>query len=74
MLLQWNAVPGNLGYLIRCSKDLPVREWSQLKRAGKPKLDLQDMVIGTTYVFQVATAGGDTGQSPWSPEVIRTAA
>ena len=74
MTVQWNAVSGNQGYLIRCAKDTPVRDWSQLKRSSKPKLDLQDLEVGTTYVFQVSTAGGDTGQSPWSPEVMRTAA
>jgi hypothetical protein len=74
MTLQWDSVPSNQGYLIRCAKDGPTREWSQLKRSSKPKLDLQDLEIGTTYVFQVATAGGDGGQSPWSPEVKRSAA
>jgi hypothetical protein len=74
MTVLWDAVAGNEGYLVRCSKDVTPRDWSQLKRNTKPRLELEHLDIGTTYVFQVAAAGGDTGQSPWSPEVKRTAA
>ncbi len=74
MSVLWDAVAGNSGYLAQCSKDVTPREWSQLKRVTKPRLDLENLEIGTTYVFQLATAGGDAGQSPWSPEVKRAAA
>lgn len=74
MTLLWEAVPGNKGYLIRCTKDVTPRDWQQLKRTSKSRLGLSGLDIGSTYIFQVAAAGGDTGQSPWTPEVSRTAA
>jgi hypothetical protein len=74
MLLRWDSVPGNEGYLLRWSPDQTPRQWVNLNRCGRPKQFLEELTIGYTYIFQVATAGGSGGQSAWSPEVQRTAA
>jgi hypothetical protein len=72
MLIQWDIVEGNDGYLIRSSPDTLPRDWTT-RRQSKRRLALTDLDLGTAYVFQIATAGGEGGQGPWSPEVRRTA-
>jgi len=44
-----------------------------LANTTKPRAQ-KELVVGETYVFRVAASGGSTGQSYWSPEVIRGAA
>ena len=72
--LRWPAVRGGEGYIVRCSLDLPVREWSNLKRCSKNRLLVPGLEVGKAYVFQAATAGGATGQSDWGPEAKRVCA
>lgn len=74
MKLRWDPVPRSRGYLVQCSEDVQPREWSQVKNSGKASLELQNMEVGKTYVFRIATSGGSSGQSDWSPEVKRGAA
>jgi hypothetical protein len=38
----------------------------------RPRLELTDLELGATYLFQIATAGGIGGQSYGSPELRRT--
>lgn len=74
MHLKWDPVPYADGYLVQCSEDVTPRQWGLNKTLTKAKLLLDDMFLGKTYVFRLATVGGSSGQSPWSPEVKRGAA
>jgi hypothetical protein len=71
--LQWKATPNARGYLVQCSPDVHPREFTNLANTTKPRAQ-KELVVGETYVFRVAASGGSTGQSYWSPEVIRGAA
>jgi hypothetical protein len=74
MKMRWEAVPYARGYLVQCSEDVTPRVWSQIKNTSKTTLQLENMEVGKTYIFRLASQGGSTGQSPWSAEVIRGAA
>ena len=74
MMVTWEADPAAKGYLVQCSEDVTPRQWQVQPRVSVARMPFSDMVVGRTYVFQVAALGGATGQSPWSPEVIRAAA
>ena len=74
MKMRWDSVAYARGYLVQCSEDVQPRVWSQIKNTSKCSLQLENMEVGKTYVFRLASQGGSTGQSPWSAEVIRGAA
>jgi hypothetical protein len=74
MKIRWQPVDGARGYLVECSEDVQPRVWQQIKNTTRASLFLENMELGQTYVFRIASQGGSTGQSPWSPEVIRGAA
>jgi hypothetical protein len=74
MVVSWNADPAAKGYLVQISEDVTPRVWEVQPRVSVAKMSFSGMTVGTTYVFQAAALGGSTGQSPWSPEVIRAAA
>ncbi len=73
MKLQWKAVPYARGYIVQCSLDVMPRVFTPLANTTKPRAE-KPLVLGETYVFRVAAFGGSTGQSYFSPEVIRGAA
>ena len=74
MMLSWNADAYAKGYLLQYSEDVTPRQWQVQPRVSSAKLSLADMTLGKTYIFQAASLGGSTGQSPWCPEVSRAAA
>ena len=75
MILTWNRVPKSLSYVIQWSEAATAeRNWISLKTTTDRKLLLTETVLGMTYAFRVATIGGASGQSQWSPEVLRMAA
>lgn len=74
MLLSWNPEPKAKSYSGRVSEAVTPRNWNPLPGTTKTKLQIPNMDVGKTYVFQVAAVGGSTGQSYWSPEVVRAAA
>lgn len=76
MILNWQAVKDARNYLVQCASMVNgVRgDWQLIDVGGKPTLTLNDMTVGTAYVFRVAAGGGRSGISDWSPEVMRTAA
>jgi hypothetical protein len=71
LLVKWESVPKNQGYIYRYAKDQPERVWSDPRRVTKTRLLLTDLEVGVGYVVEVATLGGNTGQSDWSPPVAR---
>jgi hypothetical protein len=71
--LKWRPTFGARGYLVECSPDVQPRAFSTLANTTKARAE-KTLVPGETYVFRVAAFGGSTGQSNWSPEVIRGAA
>jgi hypothetical protein len=71
--LTWKAVNRARGYIVECSPDVQPRVFTQLTNTTKPRAQ-KELVVGETYVFRVAASGGSTGQSYYSPEVIRGAA
>lgn len=71
--LQWKASPHARGYLVQCSPDVQPRKFELLANTTKPRAQ-KELAVGETYVFRVAASGGSTGQSYWSPELIRGAA
>ena len=74
LLISWNVVAGSKGFLVQCSGETNPRQWKLVKRTSSRSLLVEGLEPGKTYVFQVATAGGASGQSLWSPEVIRVCA
>lgn len=76
MHLKWDVVPYSDGYAVECAEVSATgpRVWGLVKTVTKARLNLNDMPVGTTYAFRVATVGGSTGQSAWTPEVMRMAA
>ena len=74
MTMRWKGVWRARGYILQCSEDVQPREWSQIKNTSKTTVTLENMEVGKTWVFRLASQGGSTGQSPWSAEVIRGAA
>lgn len=75
MLVMWNLVAKARSYVVQCADaTTAAREWSAVKTTNDRKLRLDGMVIGRLYAFRVAAIGGATGQSDWSPEVLRMAA
>jgi hypothetical protein len=74
MMLSWDADPYAKGYVVQYSENVTPRVWKVQPRVSKAKLSFAGMTVGKTFVFQVASLGGSTGQSPWSPEVSRAAA
>lgn len=68
--LQWKPVKNARGYILECSPDVQPRAFSTLANTTKANAEKQ-LAPGETYVFRVAASGGSTGQSYWSPEVIR---
>jgi len=73
MKLQWDVVPYATGYLLECSPDVTLRQFSVLSNTRKTKAEKQ-LATGETYVFRVAASGGSTGQSYYSAEIVRGAA
>jgi hypothetical protein len=69
--LRWKPVKDARGYLVQCSPDVMPREFTQIKNTSKANLTLENLTLGETLVFRIASQGGSTGQSPWSAEVIR---
>lgn len=69
--LRWKPVKDARGYLVQCSPDVMPREFTQIKNTSKASLTLENLTLGETLVFRIASQGGSTGQSPWSAEVIR---
>ncbi len=76
MILTWDAVSGNGGYLLQ--RAIVVNgvtgPWELIEVGGKPTLTLNGMTVGVEYAFRVAAIGGSGGMSDWSTVVTRTAA
>ena len=71
--LTWSPVSRARGYVLECSPDVQPRAFTLLANTTKANAEKQ-LATGETYVFRVAASGGSTGQSYYSPEVIRGAA
>jgi hypothetical protein len=70
-ILTWAAVADARGYVVQCAEgDVPTK-WENLKGVMVAKMTLSDLVPGKTYHFRVASFGGASGQSAWSPVVSR---
>ena len=75
MLLGWNPVKHARAYMVRWSDASTMeREWSYFKPVTESKQTLKDMPLGQRLAFSVCAIGGSSGQSAWSPEVVRMAA
>jgi len=75
MILTWNRVPKSLSYVIQCADaSTAERVWTSLKITTERKLMLTHLELGKMFAFRVAAIGGASGQSAWSPEVLRMAA
>ena len=75
MILTWDMVTNARSYNLQVSPaNTAERTWTALTPSSSTYVQLDDMVIGQMYAFQVAAVGGASGQSAWSTEAIRMAA
>ncbi len=76
LTLRWFRVRGARSYSIEYAQLTPDAppEWKFAAITGKTKYVFLYLTPGQTYVFRIATIGGSTGQSDWSPPVTRMAA
>lgn len=72
MELRWEGVKGARGYLVQSSPDVMPRQFSLLQGCSMTRLLLENLIVGETRVFRIATQGPNNVQSPWSVELIRT--
>ena len=72
LLFTWEAVEGARTYMIQQSNaDTMERNWTQLTINSERKYLATDLPLGQRLAFRIASLGGDTGQSHFSPEVVR---
>lgn len=71
--VSWEAVRKAKGYILRYASAEAPDSWIYVHQ-GRATLLVEDLKPGMVYHFQVAAAGGSTGQSFWSPVVSRMAA
>ena len=75
MIITWDAVEDSRSFILQQSlADTAERDWITIRTGTERNITLNNLTIGQPYAFRVATIGGATGQSPWSLEVIRSAA
>ncbi|MBL9143909.1 MAG: fibronectin type III domain-containing protein [Verrucomicrobiaceae bacterium] len=76
LVVKWNSVAAAKSYVLQCAEVVsgqpPV--WQQVYVGGKFTSSQKSLVPGKTYAFRVASIGGASGQSDWSPVVERMAA
>ena len=73
VLLTWEGVEGARIYLIQYSDASTMdRDWRPLTPSTERKATISNLPVGQRLAFRLASGGGTTGQSPWSPEVTRT--
>jgi hypothetical protein len=72
LIFTWNAVEGARTYLLQQSDaSATERSWVSLPPNSERKLTLSNLPIGQRLAYRIATIGGSTGQSDWSPEIVR---
>jgi len=69
--LRWDAAEGAHGYIVEVSSNVMPRQFSLLRSCSKTKLLLENLTLGETYVFRIATQGANNALSLWSVELIR---
>lgn len=76
LVVKWNAVSSAKGYVLQCAEVVTGGPlvWQQSYMGGKFTSAQKNLVPGKTYAFRVASIGGASGQSDWSPVVERMAA
>ena len=75
MSLRWDSVPYARAYLVQISPaDTAERNWVLDDTVTATRLLCNNMTLGQSYAFRIASVGGAAGQSQWSPEVVRMAA
>ena len=76
LVVKWNAVASAKSYVLQCAEVVPGEPpvWQQSYVGGKLTSLQKNLLPGKTYAFRVASIGGATGQSDWSPVVERMAA
>lgn len=76
LVVKWNSVAAAKSYVLQCTEVVqgvaPV--WQQVYVGGKFTSSQKSLVPGKTYAFRVASVGGASGLSDWSPVVERMAA
>jgi hypothetical protein len=76
LIIRWLSVAKAKGYVLQMAEAVGTepRNWTQVYMGGKFSTTITGLVPGKVYEFRVATVGGSTGQSDWSPVQSRMVA
>ncbi len=76
LIVTWDRVRGARSYVLEFAPVIEGQplDWRIAKVGSKTKVRLTKLTPGQTYAFRLATIGGSTGQSDWSPPVQRMVA
>lgn len=76
LIVSWYRVRGARAYVMEiaeCVEGQPL-DWKLAWTGSRLRTRLTTLTPGKTYAIRIATIGGSTGQSPWSPHVTRMVA
>lgn len=76
LVVKWNSVAAAKSYVLQCAEVVTGQPlvWQQVYVGGKFTSSQKNLLPGKTYAFRVASVGGASGLSDWSPVVERMAA